>query len=52
MIISTHSDSMAINMNNLLTFTLGSLSEEAKLKKMKELGLEEADLLKTEDIYV
>lgn len=52
LIISTHSDSMAVNMNNLLTFTLGSLSEEAKVKKMRELGLQEADILNTKDIHV
>lgn len=52
MIISTHSDSMAINMNNLLTFTLGSWGEERKEQKMKELQLEESDILQTKDVHV
>ena len=52
MVISTHSDSMAVNVNNLLTFTLGNMSKEAKEQKMKELGLEEADILKSKDVYV
>lgn len=52
MVISTHSDSMAVNLNNLLTFTLGKMSKESKEQKMKELGLEEADILKTKDVYV
>ena len=52
LVISTHSDSMAINLNNLLTFTLGNWGEEIKSKKMKELGLEEADILKTKDVHV
>lgn len=52
LIVSTHSDSMAINMNNLLTFTLGNMSEDAKNKKMSELDLEEDDIPKTKDIHV
>lgn len=52
MIISTHSDSMAGNMNNLLTFTMGSWGTELKEKKMRALSLEEADILQTKDVHV
>lgn len=52
MIISTHSDSMAGNMNNLLTFTMGNWSAELKEKKMRDLSLEEADILQTKDVHV
>lgn len=52
MIISTHSDSMAGNMNNLLTFTMGNWGTELKEKKMRDLSLEEADILRTKDVHV
>lgn len=52
MVISTHSDSMAINLNNLLTFTMGDCSENLKEQKIKDLGLEDEDILKTKDVHV
>lgn len=52
MIISTHSDSMAGNMNNLLTFTMGSWGTELKEKKRHDLSLEEADILRTKEVHV
>lgn len=52
MIVSTHSDSMAINLNNLLTLTLGDMSEEKKKEKIGALGLEEDDIIKTKDVHV
>lgn len=52
LVISTHSDSMAINLNNLLTLALGDWNEAHKQKKMHELGLEDDDILKTRDVHV
>mgnify|MGYP004644688027 CR=1 FL=1 len=52
MIVSTHSDSMAINLNNLLTLTLGDMSEAKRNEKISALGLENDDIIKTRDIHV
>lgn len=43
---------MAGNMNNLLTFTMGSWGTELKEKKRHDLSLEEADILCTKEVHV
>ena len=47
MIVSTHSDTMAAAISNLVTLSFC----ENKLEKAKELGYEEADLLKEDCIH-
>ena len=52
LIISTHSDTMATKINNLLLLSFAELSEEERIKKLKQLNLEEKDLLKTKNVHV
>lgn len=52
MIISTHSDTMAANLNNLLTLVLGEMDKDEVEQKMQELGLEKEDVLQNKEVHV
>ena len=45
MIVSTHSDTMASKLNNLLLLSFSEDSQEIRKKKLKKLGLSKDDLL-------
>lgn len=52
MIVSTHSDTMAGKLNNLLLLSFSEDSEEIREKKLKELGLSKDDLLFDSKVHV
>ncbi len=52
MIVSTHSDTMASKLNNLLLLSFAEDSKETHEKKMKELGLDKEDLLSDSKVHV
>lgn len=52
MIISTHSDTMAGKLNNLLLLSFSEDSEETRDKKLEELGLSAEDLLSNAKVHV
>ncbi|MDE6604348.1 MAG: ATP-binding protein [Lachnospiraceae bacterium] len=52
MIVSTHSDTMACKLNNLLLLSFSEDSEEIREKKLNELGLSEEDLLSDAKVHV
>lgn len=52
MIVSTHSDTMASKLNNLLLLSFSEDSEEIREKKLKELGLCKDDLLSASKVHV
>lgn len=52
LIVSTHSDTMASKINNLLLLSFSDETEEEKKKKLEKLNLIEEDLLKSENIHV
>lgn len=52
MIVSTHSDTMAGKLNNLLLLSFAEDAKEIRGKKLEELGLSEDDLLSDAKIHV
>ncbi len=52
MIVSTHSDTMASKLNNLLLLSFSEDSEEVRDKKLRELGLSKKDLLLNAKVHV
>lgn len=52
MIVSTHSDTMAGKLNNLLLLSFSEDSEETRDKKLEELGLSAEDLLSNAKVHV
>lgn len=52
LVVSTHSDTMATKINNLLLLSFADLSDLEKKEKLKHLNLEEEDLLRSKDIHV
>lgn len=52
MIVSTHSDTMASKLNNLLLLSFSEDSEETREKKLRELGLCADDLLFNAKVHV
>lgn len=52
LIVSTHSDTMATKINNLLLLSFADLSEAEKKEKLKRLNLDEEDILRSRDIHV
>lgn len=52
MIVSTHSDTMASKLNNLLLLSFSEDSKEIREKKLKELGLDKDDLLVDSKVHV
>lgn len=52
LIISTHSDTMALKINNLLLLSFEKISKEQRDEKLKKLNLTEDDLLKSENVHV
>lgn len=52
LIVSTHSDTMASKINNLLLLSFWEGTEEEKAKKCAALGLEKADLLQSKNVHV
>lgn len=52
MIISTHSDTMATKINNLLLLSFAELSDEQREAKMKRLKLKESDLMESRAVHV
>lgn len=52
MIVSTHSDTMASKLNNLLLLSFSEDSKEIHEKKLKELGLDNDDLLTDSKVHV
>lgn len=52
MIISTHSDTMASNINNLLLLSRGLYKGDELERKLKQSHLESDDLLKSQDVHV
>ena len=52
LIVSTHSDTMASKINNLLLLSFSDETEEEKKEKLEKLNLTEEDLLKSKDIHV
>lgn len=52
MIVSTHSDTMASKLNNLLLLSFAEDSVETRRKKLEELGLSEDDLLSDAKVHV
>ncbi len=51
LIISTHSDTMAAKINNLLLLSRAHLNEDERNRRLAENHLEEEDLLKSDDVY-
>lgn len=51
-IVSTHSDTMAGKLNNLLLLSFSQDSEETRKKKLTELGLKKEDLLSDANVHV
>ncbi|MBQ7840589.1 MAG: AAA family ATPase [Lachnospiraceae bacterium] len=52
LVISTHSDTMASKMNNLLLLSFSEESSSEKEAKLKKLGLTQEDLLQSEHVHV
>lgn len=52
LIVSTHSDTMASKINNLLLLSFSDETDEEKKKKLDKLNLTENDLLKTQNVHV
>lgn len=52
MIVSTHSDTMAGKLNNLLLLSFSEDSEEVRDAKLKKLGLDKEDLLSDAKVHV
>lgn len=52
LIVSTHSDTMASKINNLLLLSFSDETDEEKKKKLDKLSLTENDLLKTKNVHV
>lgn len=52
MIVSTHSDTMASKLNNLLLLSFAEDSKETREKKLEELGWSEDDLLSDTKVHV
>ena len=52
MIVSTHSDTMASKLNNLLLLSFSEDSKEVREKKLKELKLSKEDLLSDSNVHV
>lgn len=52
MVVSTHSDTMASKLNNLLLLSFSEDSEETRQKKLKKLGLSKSDLLSHSKVHV
>lgn len=52
MVVSTHSDTMASKLNNLLLLTFSEDSEESRKKKLKDLKLDKNDLLVNLKVHV
>lgn len=52
LIVSTHSDTMATKLNNLLLLSMAELSKEEKEKKLEKLHLEKDDLLRKGEIHI
>lgn len=52
LIVSTHSDTMASKINNLLLLSFADISTKEKEIRMQKLELCEDDLLKSDDIHV
>lgn len=52
LMISTHSDNMATEINNLLLLSFLQEAEHSRNKKLKKLGLEPEDLLKKPNVHV
>lgn len=52
LIISTHSDTMASKINNLLLLSFSDDTKEQREKKLEELKLEEKDLLCSPNVHV
>lgn len=52
MIVSTHSDTMATKINNLLLLSFADLSDKQRQEKMKKLELKKSDLLESQDVHV
>lgn len=52
MVVSTHSDTMAGKLNNLLLLSFSEDSEEERKEKLKKLGLSKEDLLSGAKVHV
>lgn len=52
LIVSTHSDTMASKINNLLLLSYEHIRDELKKKKLDKLNLSEEDLLHTDNVHV
>lgn len=52
LIVSTHSDTMATKINNLLLLSFANMSRGERIGKLQELQLEESDLLVNKNVHV
>lgn len=52
LVISTHSDTMATQINNLLMLSRGDMIEEQLNKRLEQLNMERDDLLKSKEVHV
>ncbi len=52
LIVSTHSDTMATKINNLLLLSLSKLSKEKKSEILKKTRMTQSDLLKNQNIHI
>jgi predicted ATPase len=51
MIISTHSDTMAAKLNNLILLSMGNLNKDEQREKLEKIHYEKADILHTRNVH-